>query len=105
MGFNQYHEPAEEMDDKTRDFARIITSLTEEAEAISWYEQRIAATKDKEVAEIMRHAQEEEMEHFAIDLAWVIRKLPKWEEVLSAILFKKGDILENAEKWEHSSES
>ncbi len=100
MSFDQYHEPPEEMDENTRDFARIITSLTEEAEAISWYEQRIAASKDKEVKAIMRHSMEEEFEHFAIALEWLIRRQPKWGEVLKAILFQKGDILSNAEKAE-----
>ena len=34
MGFEQYHEPAAELSPQTRTFARILTSLTEEAEAI-----------------------------------------------------------------------
>jgi len=100
MSFDQYHEPADEMKPETRDFARIITSLTEEAEAISWYEQRIAASNDEEVKAIMRHSMEEEFEHFAIALEWLIRRLPKWGEVLQAILFQEGDILKNAEKAE-----
>ncbi len=36
MGFEQYHEPANELSQETRTFARMITSLTEEAEAIGW---------------------------------------------------------------------
>ena len=47
MGFHQYHEPPEELSAATRTFARMITSLTEEAEAIGWYEQRISVEKDK----------------------------------------------------------
>ena len=47
MGFEQYHEPADELPNKTRTFARMIVSLGEEAEAINWYEQRIALEKDK----------------------------------------------------------
>ena len=42
MGFDQYHEPPEELPARTRTFARLCASLTEEAEAIGWYEQRIA---------------------------------------------------------------
>jgi hypothetical protein len=99
-GFDQYHEPPEELSPKTRDFARIIASLVEEAEAINWYQQRIAVTKNEEVKNIMKHAQKEEFEHFAIDLEWLSRQLPEWRTVLKSILFKDGDILENAEKWE-----
>jgi hypothetical protein len=46
MGFDQYHEPPEELSDETRTFARMITSLTEEAEAIGWYQQRISLEKN-----------------------------------------------------------
>ena len=34
MGFDQYHEPPDELSQKTRTFARMITSLIEEAEAL-----------------------------------------------------------------------
>ena len=33
MGFDQYHEPAAELPDETRTFARLCASRTEEAEA------------------------------------------------------------------------
>ena len=36
MGFDQYHEPPDELSDATRTFARMIASMTEEAEAIGW---------------------------------------------------------------------
>lgn len=54
MGFDQYHEPADELSQETRTFARMIASLIEEAEAINWYEQRISIEKDKEAKAIMR---------------------------------------------------
>src|SRR5438132_1088422 len=34
MGFDQYHEPPDELPSPTRTFARLCASLTEEAEAI-----------------------------------------------------------------------
>jgi hypothetical protein len=74
MGFEQYHEPANELPDTTRTFARMITSLTEEAEAISWYEQRIALEKDKVARAIMRNAQKEEFKHFGMDLEFLLRR-------------------------------
>ena len=36
MTTEQYHEPPEELKQEVRTFARMITSLTEEAEAIGW---------------------------------------------------------------------
>jgi uncharacterized protein len=57
MGFKQYHEPARELPEETRTFARMIASLTEETEAINWYEHRIALEKDKSARAIMQNAQ------------------------------------------------
>jgi len=56
MGFHQYHEPPEELSQATRTFARMVTSLIEEAEAIGWYEQRISVEKDKAAKAIMENA-------------------------------------------------
>jgi len=104
MSFDQYHEPANELSDETRTFARMITSLTEEAEAINWYEQRISVEKDKSAKAIMQNAQHEEFKHFGMDLEFLLRKKPVWRETLQAILFKKGDIVELGEKGEEASE-
>jgi len=82
----------------------MITSLTEEAEAINWYEQRISVEKDKSAKAIMQNAQHEEFKHFGMDLEFLLRKKPVWRETLQAILFKKGDIVELGEKGEEASE-
>jgi len=103
MGFDQYHEPPSELSAKTRTFARMITSLIEEAEAISWYEQRLALEKDKEARAIMRNAQHEEFKHFGMDLEFLLRRTPKWRIVLQDILFKSGDIVEHGEEAEEDS--
>ncbi|HEX2602317.1 MAG TPA: hypothetical protein VHL32_09400 [Gemmatimonadaceae bacterium] len=103
MGFEQYHEPASELSAETRTFARMIVSLTEEAEAINWYEQRISLEKDRAARAIMRNAQHEEFKHFGMDLEFLLRKKPKWREVLQGILFKRGDIVEHGEEAEEES--
>jgi len=104
MGFDQYHEPPDELPPKTRTFARMITSLIEEAEAIGWYEQRLAVEKDKDAKAIMRNAQHEEFKHFGMDLEFLLRRTPKWRETLKGILFKSGDIVEHAEEAEEESD-
>jgi hypothetical protein len=103
MGFEQYHEPASELSAKTRTFARMITSLIEEAEAIGWYEQRLSLEKDRSARDIMRNAQHEEFKHFGMDLEFLLRKKPKWREVMEGILFKPGDIVEHGEEAEEDS--
>lgn len=100
MGFEQYHEPASELPERTRTFARMIVSLTEEAEAINWYEQRMALEKDKSARAIMKNAQKEEFKHFAMDLEWLLRKKPVWREIAHGVLFKTGDIVEHGEEAE-----
>jgi hypothetical protein len=100
MGFEQYHEPAGELSQQTRTFARMITALCEEAEAIGWYEQRISVEKDKVAKAIMTDAQKEEFKHFAMDLEFLLRKKEVWRTVAENILFKKGSITDNADKAE-----
>jgi uncharacterized protein len=105
MGFEQYHEPAAELPDETRTFARICTSLIEEAEAIGWYEQRLALEQDAEARAIMENAQQEEFKHFAMDLEFLIRRKEKWHVALEKVLFKPGDIVEHGEQAEESEEA
>lgn len=104
MGFEQYHEPPEELSDETRTFARMIVSLIEEAEAINWYEQRISVEKDVHAKAIMQNAQKEEFKHFGMDLEFLLRKKPLWQATVKEILFKTGDIVELGKKGEEKAE-
>ena len=104
MGFDQYHEPPDELSAETRTFARMLTSLIEEAEAIGWYEQRLAVEKDRQARAIMKNAQHEEMKHFGMDLEFLLRKKPQWREVLQGILFTTGDIVKLGDDAEEASE-
>jgi hypothetical protein len=96
MGFDQYHEPAGELSDKTRTIARMLASLGEEAEAINWYQQRISIEKDKAARAIMRNAQTEEFKHFSMDLEWLFRAIPEWGQIARGVLFKDGDEAEES---------
>jgi hypothetical protein len=100
MGFDQYHEPPDELPATTRTFARLCASLTEEAEALGWYEQRIAVETDSQALAIMRDAQGEEFKHFSMDLEFLLRRTPPWREVAQGILFQEGDIVERGEEAE-----
>ena len=103
MGFDQYHEPPQELPARTRTFARLCASLTEEAEAIGWYEQRISVEKDKSARAIMKDAQKEEFKHFAMDLEWLFRARTEWREIAQGVLFQKGDIVDHGEKAEEEA--
>jgi hypothetical protein len=103
MGFDQYHEPPQELSAETRTFARLCASLTEEAEAIGWYEQRLAVEPDPDARAIMHDAQGEEFKHFSMDLEFLLRRTPVWREIAEGILFQEGDIVEHGEEAEEEA--
>jgi hypothetical protein len=104
MAFDQYHEPPEELSQETRTFARMIASLTEEAEAINWYEQRLSVEKNRDARAIMQNAQQEEFKHFGMDLEFLLRQKPKWRVAMQKILFQDGDIVEHGEEAEKAED-
>jgi hypothetical protein len=104
MPFDQYHEPANELPEEVRTFARICTSLVEETEAIGWYEQRLALESDSEARAIMKQAQREEFLHFAMALEFLTRRKDDWRTVLKDVLFTEGDIVQKAEEAEEEVE-
>jgi hypothetical protein len=82
MPTDQYHEPPAELSDETRTFARMCASLSEEAEAIGWYEQRIAVEKNEVAKAIMQDSLAEEYKHFSMELEFLLRAKPQWRETL-----------------------
>lgn len=102
MGTEQYHEPAQELSQEIRTFARMAASLQEESEAIGWYEQRMSLERDPQAKAIMEDAQEEEFKHFAMALEFLARRKPKWRAVLRSVLFKEGDIVERGKEGEEA---
>jgi len=104
MGFDQYHEPPGELPAETRTFARLCASLTEEAEAIGWYEQRLAVEPNAVARDVMRNAVGEEYKHFSMDLEFLLRQKPEWREIAQGILFQSGDIVEHGEAAEAAAD-
>src|SRR6476660_3326478 len=104
MTTEQYHEPAGELTQQVRTFARLVASLQEEAEAIGWYEQRISLEHDAQAKAIMEDAQQEEFKHFAMALEYLSRRKPKWQAVLKKVLFHKGDIVKLGEAGEKAED-
>jgi len=100
MGFDQYHEPPEELSKEVRTFARMMMSLIEEAEAINWYEQRISVEKNAAAKAIMEDAQKEEFKHFGMSLEFLLRHKKDWRAELKEILFTTGDIVKRGKAGE-----
>lgn len=104
MATDQYHEPPNELPEETRTFARMMTSLIEEAEAIGWYQQRISLERDAEARAIMQDAQKEEFKHFGMDLEFLLRRTPEWRQILKGILFTDGSIVAEGEEAEKKAD-
>jgi len=87
MANEGYHEPVEELSDRTRDLHRAITSLMEELEAVDWYQQRVDVAKDPELKAILEHNRDEEMEHAAMLIEWLRRNNKTFESELRDYVF------------------
>ncbi|HYA67314.1 MAG TPA: ferritin-like domain-containing protein [Acidimicrobiales bacterium] len=94
MASEGLHEPAELLDEGTIDRHRAFTSLVEELEAVDWYDQRVKATNDVSLAEILAHNRDEEKEHASMTLEWLRRRDPVLDSNLRTYLFTSEPILE-----------
>jgi ferritin-like protein len=101
MSSEGYHEPIEMLSATTLDHHRAISSLMEEFEAVDWYDQRVDATSDAELAEVLAHNRDEEKEHAAMTLEWLRRRDPVLDRHLRTYLFTEGSILELEVEAEH----
>jgi hypothetical protein len=97
-----YHEPLDELSLAVRERHRAIVSLTEELEAIDWYDQRVDATSDESLRAVLAHNRDEEREHAAMTLEWLRRNDPIWDGVLRTYLFTEDPITEVEEEAEQS---
>jgi ferritin-like protein len=92
------HESAELLSADTIDRHRAITSLQEELEAVDWYDQRVDATSDAELAALLAHNRDEEKEHAAMTLEWLRRHDPALDKNLRTYLFTTAPVTEVEEE-------
>ncbi|MHB1582552.1 MAG: encapsulin-associated ferritin-like protein [Acidimicrobiales bacterium] len=88
------HEPGDVLSPQTVDRHRAITSLQEELEAVDWYDQRVDATSDAELAAVLAHNRDEEKEHAAMTLEWLRRHDPALDGHLRTYLFTTDPVTE-----------
>lgn len=88
------HEPEGSLSPATVDRHRAIVSLQEELEAVDWYDQRVEATSDGELAAILAHNRDEEKEHASMTLEWLRRHDPVFDRHLRAYLFTSAPVLD-----------
>lgn len=101
MASEGLHEPREILGDSVIDRHRAIVSIMEELEAIDWYDQRVAATSDPELAAVLAHNRDEEKEHAAMTIEWLRRHDSVFDQELRTYLFTDEVITEV----EHAAEN
>ncbi|MCZ7527911.1 MAG: ferritin-like domain-containing protein [Acidimicrobiia bacterium] len=88
------HEEAGKLRPETIERHRAVVSLMEELEAVDWYDQRVDASGDPELAEILAHNRDEEKEHAAMLLEWLRRRDPALDGHLRTYLFTEAPVTE-----------
>jgi len=86
------HEPEDQLSPEVIDRHRALASVQEEFEAIDWYDQRVEATNDPELASLLAHNRDEEKEHAAMLLEWLRRHDPVLDRNLRTYLFTSAPI-------------
>lgn len=89
-----YHEPHERLSKSTQDLHRAWMSLKEEIEAMDWYQQRIDATDNKELKDILAHNRDEEKEHAAMLMEWIRRNDAEFAKEMKDYLFTEKPVTE-----------
>jgi hypothetical protein len=95
-----YHEPTAELSPEVREAHRALASLIEELEAVAWYHERADVTTDEQLKAVLLHNRDEEIEHAAMMLEWLRRRIPKFDEELRTYLFTTAPITEVEENAE-----
>ncbi|RJP17294.1 MAG: ferritin [Candidatus Abyssobacteria bacterium SURF_5] len=93
-----YHELYEKLSKATLDLHRAWISLKEEIEAMDWYQQRIDATDNLELKDILKHNRDEEKEHSAMLMEWIRRNDPEFAKQMKTYLFKDGKAITEIEE-------
>jgi hypothetical protein len=91
------HEPEDQMSADVIDRHRALASIQEELEAVDWYDQRVSATNNPELAAILAHNRDEEKEHASMVLEWLRRQDPVLDQHLRTYLFTTESILKEEE--------
>jgi len=76
-----FFEPLEKLDPRHVDLERARKSLREEVEAIDFYQERIDATGDASLKQLLGHNMNEEKEHAAMLIEWIRKNDPALDKM------------------------
>lgn len=103
MSSEQLHEERSRLRPATVERHRAIVSIMEELEAVDWYDQRVDASEDPDLAEILAHNRDEEKEHAAMAIEWLRRHDDVFDRHLRTYLFTTGNIVAIEERAENQT--
>ncbi len=86
------HEALEDLSVETRDMLRGIVAMIEEPQAIDGYKQGAGACSDPALKSILEHKRDDEKEHAAMVLEWILRHDGKFSGPLNDCLFSEKPI-------------
>jgi ferritin-like protein len=90
----ELHEDPQRLRPETIERHRAVVSVMEELEAVDWYDQRVDASEDPELAAVLAHNRDEEKEHAMMTLEWLRRRDPTLDQHMRTYLFTSGPITE-----------
>jgi uncharacterized protein len=105
MSSENLHEPSDVLPAAVVDRHRAIVSIMEELEAVDWYDQRVQATDDASLAEVLAHNRDEEKEHAAMVIEWLRRNDADFAGHLRTYLFTEGSITAIEKVAEHGGDA
>ncbi len=105
MGSESYHENEALLSEECKNMHRAIVSLMEELEAIDWYQQRIDATTEEDLKDILAHNRDEEIEHATMLIEWLRRNNSVFDSNLRTYLYTEGSIREQESKATNSPDA
>jgi ferritin-like protein len=95
------HENESKLAPEAIDRHRALASIGEELEAVDWYDQRVEATGNTELASVLAHNRDEEKEHAAMTIEWLRRNDPVLDRHLRTYLFTEDPIVGEESASEH----
>lgn len=92
MASETYHEALELLSVETQEMHRSLVSLIEELQAIDWYQQRVDASADPQLKDVLMHNKNEEIEHATMLMEWIRRHNDHFDQMMRRYLFTKQPI-------------
>jgi hypothetical protein len=103
MGFDQYHEPPDELPVATRTFARLCASLTRRPRRSAGTSSVSRLEADPEARRDHARTRKERSSSTSHGPRVPASRTPRWRDIAQGILFQPGDIVEHGEEAERAA--